>query len=191
MNSAQYRTVVNQLLDERRRVKSTIQKEQEEQQRIQDQLTDATEANAIIQTIAQTLQQQCHQQISSVVTRCLNAVFEDPYEFEIRFIQKRGKTEAVMVFSRDGVELDDPLNEIGGGVVDVAALALRLACILLQRPQARRLLVMDEPFKCIRGEGNRNRTRTMLQRLASELGIQFILCTDIEDFKLGRVIEME
>ncbi|MCK9570178.1 hypothetical protein M0R72_14635 [Candidatus Pacearchaeota archaeon] len=185
-----YRSKINQLLEDRRRAQQSINKEEEAKADLDIQITNATQANQIIQTIAQTLQQQCHQQISSIVTKCLNAVFEDPYEFEIQFNQKRGKTEAILVFTRDGIELDDPLNEIGGGVVDVAALALRLACILIQRPTVRRLVVMDEPFKCIRGQDNRNRTRSMLQRLATELDIQFILCTDIKNFKLGTVIDM-
>ena len=77
------------------------------------------EAQKVVAHIAQSIQQQVHGRISQIVTRCLNAVFEDPYEFRIRFDRKRGKTEARMVLIRDGMELDDPLNEVGGRVVDV------------------------------------------------------------------------
>lgn len=147
-------------------------------------------AQQIVQSIAQTIQQQVHQQIATVVTRCLTAVFDEPYEFSIQFVQKRGKTEAQLQFTRDGLVLDDPLNEVGGGVIDVAALALRLAVILLSRPPRRRLLVLDEPWKNIRGEQNRTRTRQMLQRLAEELGIQFIINTDIPAYRLGTVVEI-
>ena len=106
------------------------------------------------------------------------------------FDRKRGKTEAQLVFERDGVQLEDPLNEIGGGVVDVAALALRLSSILLSRPPMRRFLALDEPFKSIRGKENRARTRLMLQRLAEDLKLQILINTDIPEFQLGTVVEL-
>jgi ABC-type Mn2+/Zn2+ transport system ATPase subunit len=181
---------VNQLLETRRAISVTLKKEQQGKITLTDRINNVEGAQKIIQSVAKTLQEKCHQQIASIVTRCLNAVFEDPYEFRMLFEQKRGKTEAKMVFIRDGIILDEPLHEVGGGVIDVAALGLRMACMLIQKPPVRRMLVMDEPFSHIRGAENRQRTRKMLLRMAEELGVQIILCTDIEDFKLGRVIEM-
>jgi hypothetical protein len=60
----------------------------------------------------------------------------------------------------------------------------------LAKPAARRLLVLDEPFKSIRGKGNRDRTRVMLQRLVDDLSVQVILNTDVEAFRLGKVVEL-
>ena len=74
--------------------------------------------------------------------------------------------------------------------VDVAALALRLACVVLARPPRRRLLVLDEPFRFVRGRENRARTRRMLTGLAGDLGFQIILCTDIPEYRLGMIVEM-
>ncbi len=151
------------------------------------------EAREIVQKVAQTIQQQAHGRIASVVTRCLAAVFDDPYRFEVRFDRKRGKTEARLLFERDGLALEDPLNEVGGGVVDVAALALRLACIMLSRPPRRRLLVLDEPFRNIRGRENKQRVRRMLLRLAEDTKFQFLLNCDAEaypEFALGKIIEL-
>ncbi len=153
------------------------------------------EAQSIVQTIAQKIQQQVHEKISRIVSRCLSAVFEnEPYEFAIRFDCKRGKTEARLMFLRDGMELDDPMYQIGGGVIDVAALALRLSCILLARPRRRRLLVLDEPLKNVRGKQNRKNVRALLEALADELDMQIILNVDTDsypEFVLGTVIEME
>jgi len=159
-------------------------------ERAEGRAADAAEARGIVQAVAQSLQQRAHANIARVVSRCLDAVFDDPYEFRIDFDRKRGKTEARMVFVRGGVELDDPLNEVGGGVVDVAAFALRLACLLLSRPRRRRLLVLDEPWRNVRGAGNRARTRTMMERLAAEMGVQIVLNTDVPEYRLGKVIEL-
>jgi len=155
-----------------------------------DGVDNLLEAQEVVTYIAQTIQQQVHGRVSQIVTRCLNAVFEDPYEFKIRFDRKRGKTEARMVLVRDGEELDDPLNEVGGGVVDVVSLALRLAHLLLSRPARRRLVVLDEPFSAIRGAGNKKRTREMLLKLAEELGFQFVLNSEIQAYQMGNVVEL-
>ncbi len=153
-------------------------------------VADAELAQDIVQEISRAFQQRVHERIAGVVTTCLNAVFDEPYEFSIRFDSKRGKTEARMVFARDGVELDDPLNEIGGGVVDVVALALRLSCLLLSRPPLRRVVFLDEPFRFVRGEENKARTRRMMERLADDLGFQFVVNTDIRAFQIGKVVEL-
>lgn len=185
-----HRQLVNRLVGQRQRVQETASQEAVELTVCQDRLRSVMEAQSIVQGIAQALQQRAHDRIARVVTQCLTAVFDDPYEFQIRFDCKRGKTEARLIFLRDGMVLEDPLNEIGGGVIDVAALALRLSCILLSKPRVRRLVVLDEPFSCIRGDENRARTRTMLQRLSEELGFQVILNTDIAAFQMGTVIEL-
>lgn len=147
-------------------------------------------AQRITQHIAQSIQQRIYKQIAAIVTRCLQAVFDEPYDFQLRFDRKRGKTECRMVFVRGGKELDDPLNEIGGGVVEVAAFGLRVACLLLSRPSPRRFLALDEPFKSVRGDEYRDRVRQMLLALSEELGIQILLNTDLGALQLGTVIEI-
>ncbi len=168
-------------------------KENESLANAKDETVSTEEAQQIVQQIAQTLQQQAHTRIAGVVSRCLNVVFDDAYEFEIRFEKKRGRTEARLVFMRDGMVMDDPLNEIGGGVIDVAALALRLAAIRLSRPQLRHLVVLDEPLKNVRGKSYKKRVRQMLLTLAEEMGFQFVLSIDADaypEFISGKIVEV-
>jgi hypothetical protein len=49
-----------------------------------------------------------------VVTRCLKAVFEDKYTFEIEFVRKRGKTEANLWFVEGGHRIN-PRDTSGVG----------------------------------------------------------------------------
>ena len=188
---APYKMKAERLAAELRLAKQTITQETGALADANEDVNNLLEVQKIVTCIAQGIQQQIHGRISQIVTRCLNAVFEDPYEFRIRFDRKRGKTEARMVMVRDGEELDDPLNSVGGGVVDVVSLALRLAHLLLSRPPRCRLVVLDEPFSAIRGEGNKRRTREMLLKLAEELDFQFILSSDIEAYKLGTVLQIK
>jgi len=151
-------------------------------------LEHAEAARTLAQGVAADLQRKAHAQISSVVTRALQAVFPDPYTFEIRFEEKRGKTEARPVFLRGGQELG---KRIGGGVYDVAAFALRIAAVLLQRPAARRVLFLDEPFRFVSERNlNRDRVRDLVLTLARELGFQFIVITHDRVLEVGKVVEL-
>lgn len=148
------------------------------------------EAQSILQTIAEHVQQEAHQQIADIVTRCLQAVFgeEEAYEFRIDFRQSRGKTEARLLFVRDGYEID-PMDASGGGVIDVAAFAVRLACLHLSAPQNRKLLVLDEPFKML-SKDYQPLVRELLESLSKEMGVQIILVTHSELLSVGKVIEL-
>lgn len=151
--------------------------------------TDALEAQKILQIVAQTVQQEAHDRIASVVSQCLQSVFEeDAYEFKILFEQKRGRTEARLVFNRDDVDVD-PLSASGGGAIDCASFALRLSCLLLARPKLRRVLLLDEPFKNL-SANYRERVKVMLETLSKEMKVQIIMITHIEEFKCGKVIEL-
>lgn len=147
------------------------------------------EAQQILQQVAQTIQQEAHHRIAAIVTKCLRSVFdEDAYEFRINFERKRGRTEAKLVFVRDGKEID-PRSAAGGGTVDVTAFALRVACLVLSRPPVRRLLIVDEPFKHL-SEKYRPRIARMIEKLSEDLGIQFIIVTHSPELAVGKVIEI-
>lgn len=94
-----------------------------------------------------------------------------------------------MVFIRDGQEID-PMSASGGGVIDVAAFALRLACLLLATPRPRRLLVLDEPFRFVSAK-YRPKIRALLLQLSEELGVQIILVTHITELQIGTVHTIE
>lgn len=146
-------------------------------------------AQEILQHLAQAVQQQAHQQISAVVSKCLAAVFgDDAYEFRIDFERKRGRTEAVLLFTRRGLVVD-PLTASGGGAVDVAAFALRVACLMLHRPRLTRLLVLDEPMKFVSAEYQEG-VRVMLEELAEDLGIQILMVTHNESLATGKLLQL-
>jgi len=152
-------------------------------------LSDVTEAQRAVQRVAASCQDAAHAKIARVVTKCLRAVFgQDAYEFKIAFDRKRGKTEARLLFVRDGKEMD-PLSSSGGGVVEVAAFALRLARLVLSRPRRRFFLCLDEPFRCVSAE-YRERVNELVQSLSRELGVQFLLVTHIDEFATGKVVRL-
>lgn len=179
---------VDRKLADYRAAKAEFQREQEALSVCQQRQEALRQAQALAQQVAQEVQQQAHHQIADIVSRALEAVFDEPYLFKINFVQKRGRTEAELVFERNGLQVD-PMTAAGGGVIDVAAFALRLSCLLLSRPPVRRFLAMDEPWKFLSVE-YRPRMRGLVESLSKELGVQFLIVTHDNEFKIGKVVEL-
>jgi len=153
-------------------------------------LRDAEHVRSKAQAVAQAIQEQVHARIAQVVTTCLHTVFgEDAYEFRIKFVQKRGRTEAQLVFLKDGNEIDNPIEEDSGGVVQIAAFALRLSCLMLSRPRPRRFLVLDEPFPHVSAQF-RPAVRQMMKQLAEDFDMQFLIVTHEPQYMMGKVIQL-
>jgi hypothetical protein len=148
----------------------------------------AAAAQKVLQAVAQSVQQSAHESIARVVTHCVRAVGWD-YDFKIRFERRRGRTEAHFYFTRGGHEVD-PTTAAGGGVVDVAALALRAICLVLATPKRRRFMALDEPFRGVNGRENRRRTAELVERLAADLDFQIILATGHEWLRAGKVVDL-
>lgn len=147
----------------------------------------AIEARDVVQEVGQMVQQEAHSKIGDLVSRCLAGVFSEPYTFKVEFERKRNRTEARLVFVRDGYEL--PPEQIGGGVREVAAFALRTACLLLTKPPLRRLLVLDEPFGAV-DKDKKPTVAELVDTLSQELGMQFIIITHDPEFEIGTVVEI-
>jgi len=152
-------------------------------------LAAITEAREAAMRVAEGLEQYVHGHIERVVTRCLQDVFEEDYKFKLTFVRKRGRTEAQFAIIHDGILLEEPKDETGGGVMDVAAFAVRVACLCLHTPPRRMLLVLDEPFKHVATE-NIPRIRNLILALSQELGVQFIIITHHSDLQVGQIIEL-
>lgn len=184
------REKVNTILNEYQADKKILIQEKKELLIYKTLLKRQEQAQLILQTVAQSLQQKAHEQIARVVTQCLQMVFYDEdYAFKIRFEKKRGKTEAKLLLLNKGHEVEEPLEEDSGGVLDVASFALRLSCLVLTKPRLRRLLVMDEPFKNI-SEEYEEHVKNMLLTLSKDFGLQIIMVTHEDGFKCGRVIKL-
>ena len=118
------------------------EREKENWSLVKSQLNKILEAQKILQEAAEEVQQQVHKQIIHIVNKCLQAIFPDPYEFKINFVPKRGKTEANLVFIRDGKER----KNVGGGVIVIVAFALRLSSLLLSNKKIAPVMFLDQPF---------------------------------------------
>lgn len=155
--------------------------------RYQKEITELTEkrdnleqARELIREVGLRTQQQLQYHISDITSLALSAVFEDPYELKVDFVQRRNKTECDLIFVRDEKEID-PLEASGYGAVDVAAFALRVASWSMQQPRTRNVIILDEPMRFLSADRQQYAGK-MVKELSERLGIQFIIVTHEEVF---------
>lgn len=130
-------------------------------------------AQRIIQEVAKQTQKEIKLYISNLVSLALATVYDDPYTFDLDFIEKRGRTEAVPYFIRNG-KLYLPGKETGGGPVDIASFALRLSLWCLNKSAS--TFILDEPFGDLDEEAI-PRTIELLKKLSKKFNMQFIIIT--------------
>jgi len=133
---------------------------------------------ALFQKAAEMTQKQLEFHISGLVSTALAAIWDDPYEFKVEFVQKRGKTEAELWLIRNGSKMK-ALDASGGGVVDVVAVALRMAFWSLTKT-TRPIMLLDEPFKHLSGD-LKKKAAMMLKMISQKLRLQIIMVSHIKE----------
>lgn len=171
----EFRRRLEQLKGRRDEIHSSLDEACEELKTFTRRKVNAEHAQLIIQEVARQTQSQLEYHISDVVSTALTAVFDDPYELKLEFVDRRGKTEADITFVRDGQEIE-PLSSAGGGAVDVASFALRIALWSLSKPRSRATIILDEPFRFL-SANLQPRAGEMLRMLSEKMGVQFIIVT--------------
>jgi hypothetical protein len=142
-------------------------------------------ALAIIKLAALNTQKQLEMKISSIVSMALAAVFDDPYDFKIDFVERRGRTECDLWFIRDN-NLVAPFTASGLGACDIAGFALRILSVSMDK-NLRKIIILDEPFKHLKGEKENQKAIQMMKAISKELDIQIITISD-ERAVIGDII---
>ena len=86
--------------------------------------------------------------LGDIITEGLTIVFPDSqYKFVIEFIERRNNVEADLYLEDSAGNRYNPMDDVGGGIVDFVGLLLRITYIILS-PNAN-FLAADEPVKFI------------------------------------------
>lgn len=112
-------------------------------------------ASILLQKTSEFARNQAKIQVESLVTNCLQYIFENNLEFEIEIEELYGKPNAEFYVT---TKYDDTLIKTkpelsrGGGVVDIISLALRIAFLQIHKPRIEGPLILDEPAKHVSEE---------------------------------------
>ena len=139
------------------------------------------DAQTFLQKVAQETQEHLKFKIEDIVNLALETCFPHEYSFRLNFNISRGKTEAELVFlSQSSDRPIDPMNASGGGVVDIACFALRIASYVLEQG-IDNVIVLDEPMKFV-SKDLLDSAGEILKVLSTKLGLQIIMVTHENKF---------
>lgn len=175
MDLKRLRTIVDRKHGQRSQIENNLTAFQDELKQITKTLARHEKAREIIREVGLQTQQQLQFHISDVTSLALESVFNDPYQLKVDFVQRRNKTECDLLFVKGDSELD-PLTASGGGAVDVAAFALRIASWSMSHPRTRATIILDEPLRFLSVD-NQEKASRMIKELSQRLGLQFIIVT--------------
>lgn len=156
-----------------------IQKEEQRKAEIYDK------ARLILIKISELRQQQFKKIVENLVDMAITSVFEDRrLSFHLKFEQKAGKTICTPVIEEDGDDEEYiPKDDMGGSLIDVISLILRIVFWLIENPRSRNTFILDEPFKF--AGVYLGKICEMLKKLSKEIGFQVIMITYDEEFFEG------
>jgi len=145
---------------------------------IDNNMQYAEQALAITQEVARQTQSQIKLHIEDIISMALEYILDDPYKFELDFVVKRNKTECDIYFVRDGKRIK-PIDQSGGGAVDIASFASRIA--LWSLGDTDNVLIFDEPFKFVSRE-YQLKVGELLKKLSDQLGLQILMVSHNSNF---------
>jgi DNA repair exonuclease SbcCD ATPase subunit len=180
MNSriTELRSLLDQCKGKQQQLQQTLTNTQAELKQNQRSLRHHEQARELIRIAGETTQRGLSYHISEITSLALEAVFDDPYSLDVQFCQRRNKTECDLLFTRDGNTVD-PMDASGGGAVDVAAFALRVASWSMMNPRLRNTIILDEPMKNL-SKDMQDKASLMLKEVSKKLGVQFLIVTHEE-----------
>lgn len=155
---------INSLDNKIANLKEYIARESGKKDKLEEQLSDAKSELIIIsnniellekviilfQKTSEFAREQAKIQIESLVTKCLQFIFETNIEFLIEIEELRNKANAefyVISENEDVIIKTKPELSRGGGIVDIVSLALRIAFLQIHKPRIEGPLILDEPAK--------------------------------------------
>jgi len=166
---------INSLVATRDEKKRQLGHATNEKKRLSKKYNDSLKAQRIVQFVAKEVQKDLEYHISNIVSMALFAVFPDPYDFEIEFVERRGKTECDIFFVKDKERMD-PVLSSGGGPLDVASFALR--CAFWSLKKTRPMIILDEPFRFV-SVSFQEQCADMLKTISKKLGIQIVMISHL------------
>ncbi len=171
---ASFREALNKKKWELNRLSKELAKCEGEMRKLNREKVFTEEAQTIIRQVAIETQEQVRHHISDLVTVAISSIMPKKfaYSFHMKLSEKRGGVECEFEL-RKGKSIRE-IFSVGGGIVDIVSMALRVSVWSLTN--LRPVLVLDEPLKAL-SPSFRSDASLFLKELSNELGLQIIMVT--------------
>lgn len=156
-----------------------IEQRQREREAHRNRTRVLEQVRAFIQKFAVMTRQVIVAGLEEIVTTCLQIAFDERYSFRIEVDTSRNETGVefiVLKQTEDGVIELPPTDNMGGGVIDVVAIALSFGLLKVMENPPDGPILYDEPAKMISGDRVLPIAR-IIQELRPLFGRQVILVT--------------
>ena len=130
------------------------------------------DAQLLIQETAKETQETIRFHIQDLVQHALDAIFPGTYKFLVEFTVSRGRTEARLLVEKGGNVMDDLMEDEGGTLVQIVAMALRIAVWTLAPTD--NVLIFDEPGNQVSAQ-YKPIFAEIIRGLSQRLGIQILM----------------
>lgn len=177
MTIQQARNKIEQKKGKRDQVEQDIKDKEAQIKQKNKELRDHEKAREIVREVGLKTQKQLEYNISEITSLALEVVLSDPYELKVEFVQRRNKTECDLYFVDKFGNRVEPIYA-GGGAMDTASFALRVASWSMQSPRSRNTIILDEPFKFLSVD-KQGMASQMLHDLSEKMDLQFIIVTHL------------
>ena len=148
-------------------------------EKIESQIDLIEKVSLLLQRTSEFARNQAKIQIESLVTNCLQYIFDNNIEFQIEIEELYGKPNAefyVITKADETIIKTKPEQSRGGGIVDIISLALRIAFLQVHKPKIEGPIILDEPAKHVSEEYIFN-VADVLKRTSEMFGRQIIMVT--------------
>ena len=158
-----------------------IQEKEDLEKNIQELNIDTLNKSIVVlQKLSKQQREQAKMRLEDLGTQALKYSMGSKYRMRIDIddTRKRPQTYLYIVDEETGLETD-PLEENGGGVVDIISIALQLMTLQSQEPVVNGPIILDEPFKMVSKEYVPALSE-FLKNISTDFGRQNIVITHNE-----------
>lgn len=144
---------------------------------LESNLLDIINLKTYVGSVLSSIQADFVNSLREVANSMLNVFGFSEYKLSVNFVEERNKIGLDLFIEKGGnrYELDGML---GGGLLDILSFALRVHVILATGKP--RVLIMDEPFKCL-SKAHKSSLAQLLTQLIENYSFQIIMVThDLE-----------
>jgi len=185
---AKVSSVLSGALERARVGRDTLKREKTRQNALENELAEIKELIEICQGLDTLFVKNAINTLENLTNYALRYVFGDTYTFKINQKVSRNNSVCELTFTKNGKSFN-PINAMGGGVVDLVGFCLRIGVGSLHNPAVGRVFILDEPFKFV-SKDYLPKVAELLEELSRENGFQFIIVTHLSELEIGNVIKL-
>ena len=176
MKTVPYQELLNELLAERSVIENSWVRKDQRLAVVSQNLEKLYKVRATFISISNLTQNKIKTYLETASNHAITAVFPNrDFRFSAEFGSSRGRTECSLLLY-EGSNQYELKGDMGGSILSVLGLALRVALRGAQKPRRRNTLLMDEPFQHV-DKNLMEFVGRILKELSNQAKIQIIMIT--------------